>query len=122
MNGMIEAGIEDFLDTAGKIDLKKIDKMGFGEDTILSKKGTVQTRFLIQNIASAVYDSAFKVTTNATQASRMPMHVSLMVDNLKGLLRLHKRTAQVYGSGLAEYARKVGGRTLLWILPSRSCC
>ena len=30
-----------------------------------------------------------------------------MVDNLKGLLRLHKRTAQVYGSGLVEYARKV---------------
>ena len=107
INGMIEAGIEDFLDTAGKIDLNKIEKMGFGDDTILSKKGTVQTRFLIQNIASAVYDSAFKVNTNASEAMENSQHVSLMVDNLKALLRLHKRTAQVYGSGLAEYSRKV---------------
>ena len=107
LNGMIEAGIEDFLDTTGKIDINKIDKMGFGDDSILSKKGTVQTRFLIQNIASSIYDSAFKVSTNATQGIENAQHVSLMVDNLKGLLRLHKHTAQVYGSGLAEYARKV---------------
>ena len=70
---------------------------------ILSDSGIVASKTLIQDLSTRLADSAYALTkVNEAGMDVMPQ-VTVLVEQMKGLLAAHKYTSQHYGRGLATF-------------------
>lgn len=109
LRNLISDDLSDFLDMGGRIDVSKLPLESLGGESILTRQSALQTRMLIKNISGRIWDEARMVNTKTGQNINAEANIQLMVDNLKALLRLHKRTANAMGTRLADYAIKLDG-------------
>lgn len=93
--------LDDFIDDGGHVDVSKLTK---GVDGLLDQQGSLQTRILISNIAGTVFDESRVAASKAKQGIDDTTDLGIMVDNLKVLLRLHKKVANTRSRQLAQFA------------------
>ena len=93
--------LDDFIDDGGHVDVSKLTK---GVDGLLDQQGSLQTRILISNIAGTVFDEARVAASKTRQGIDDTASLEIMTDNLKVLLRLHKKVANTRSRQLAQFA------------------
>ena len=94
--------LADFIDASGKIDLQGLPTMKYGDDSILTREGALQTRILIQNVAGTIWDEARMIVMKDGQTIDTSANIEVMVDGLKALARLRKKTVNIFGVRLAD--------------------
>ncbi len=104
LRALTENDLKGFLDIEGNLNLDAISKTKYDGEEVLSREGAFQVRALMANTASAIYDAAFKVSKTAQEGIDSAMHVKQLKDNMKALLRLHKKTSNLIGTRLADYS------------------
>lgn len=93
--------LDDFIDDGGHVDVSKLTK---GVDGLLDQQGSLQTRILISNIAGTVFDEARVAASKTKQGIDDTASLEIMTDNLKVLLRLHKKVANTRSRQLSQFA------------------
>ena len=111
LRSLISDDLTDFLDAGGRVDVSKLPTESLGGEQILTRQSALQTRMLIKNISGRIWDESRMINSKSLQGINAEANIAPMVDNLKVLLRLHKRTANAMGTRLADYAIKLDGET-----------
>ena len=96
-----------FIDAEGRVDINKLPTMAYGDDVILTREGALQTRVLIHNIAGTIWDEARNVTMKDGQGIDSGTNLEVMVDGIKSLARLRKKTVNMLGTRLADEAMQI---------------
>ena len=96
--------LDDFIDDGGHVDVTKLTK---GEDGLLDQVGSLQTRILISNISSTIFNEARNVQMKGAQNIDPESSLEIMSDNLKVLLRLHKKVANTRSRQLSQFAMPI---------------
>ena len=86
--------------TQGRVDLNKLPTMAYGDDVILTREGALQTRVLIHNIAGTIWDEARMIHEGRSSIDTEPS-LEVMVDGIKALARLRKKTVNMLGTRLS---------------------
>ena len=103
----VSSDLSDFIDAEGRVDLNKLPTMAYGDDVILTREGALQTRVLIHNIAGTIWDEARTISMKDGQAIDTEANLEVMVDGIKALARLRKKTVNMLGTRLADEAMKI---------------
>ena len=108
----VSSDLSDFIDAEGRVDLNKLPTMAYGDDVILTREGALQTRVLIHNIAGTIWDEARNVSMKDGQSIDTEANLEVMVDGIKALARLRKKTVNMLGTRLADEAMKIKNPSL----------
>ena len=100
-------GIQEALGGGGQIDFTKILKQKVGDDVLLTRAGIVQVRGLMQEMSAKAAQTSISIKRAADGGKEFHQQFDEMVDNLKGLLAVHKESANAYSKYLSTYKIKV---------------
>ena len=104
---LVQYDLANMFDVDGRVLTQHLDMMKYGDEDILSERGTMQVRALMANTASAIYDAAYKISKTAQEGIPPDIHLDVMKDNLLTLLKMHKFTANLFGRRLSTYSINV---------------
>tara|TARA_Y100000004_G_C8944916_1_gene425870 strand:- start:4 stop:2457 length:2454 start_codon:yes stop_codon:yes gene_type:complete len=104
---LVQYDLANMFDVDGRVLTQHLDMMKYGDESILSERGTMQVRALMANTASAIYDAAYKISKTAQEGIPPDIHLDVMKDNLLTLLKMHKFTANLFGRRLSTYSINV---------------
>ena len=95
--------IQDTLGTAGEVDFDKLLTQTVGDDTLLTRTGIVQVRGLMQELSTRAADRAIDLTKRLDAGEEAFLQFDRLVEDLKGLLKVHKISANTYSAQLRAY-------------------
>ena len=104
---LVHDDLANMFDVDGRVLTQHIDMMKYGDGEILSDRGTMQVRALMANTASAIYDSAYKISKTIDEGIPPDIHLDVMKDNLLALLKMHKFTSSLLGRRLSTLSINV---------------